>query len=153
MAQASQQVSALQLRAAIESHIFRRIEHRVDDLGSFISVKDVALDGQGIRRGQLAINSETAMQQIPIVVGAISQVLLRCAAVILILCENAIVEIAAERSAVLRGAESMFLSSPAPGQQASGSIAGLLRYDIDHAVHRVGAPYGSAGTADHFDAL
>src|SRR5207302_8501613 len=38
-------------------------------------------------------------------------------------------------------------------QQAALCLGGIARNDIDHAVHRIRAPQGRAGSADHLDAL
>src|SRR5947209_1379780 len=62
-------------------------------------------------------------------------------------------QVAPPHAAPAGGPDAALLGAAAGGHAAALRLPGHLGDNVDHAVHRVGAPDGRAETADHHDAV
>ena len=92
------------------------------------------------------------MEQMPAVVAVLAVEAVKII-VVQVLREDSIVHATPKLAAILRSSKSLVYVSASRNQQSSMSVSGAFRDDVNHPIHRIRAPYGSTGTADHFDSL
>src|SRR5690606_13452377 len=124
----------------------------VDGGAAGVAFVDVSLEGEGIVRRWVIVHAETALDEVPCVVGIVA-----AGEVGVVVAEAqavyAVVQIVADAAAVTDGG--VILPEVAVGLAEVQALraAGAARDDVDDAVNGVGAPQRPAGAADDLDAL
>src|SRR5689334_12287820 len=96
------------------------------------------------------VNAEATFSKVPAIVGW-PAICLPKIVVQLVAAVNAIIGVFAELAAIASTSHRELHVAAATVNEPPLSISGTLAHDTDHTIHRVGAPYRCARTADHFD--